>query len=133
MKKSDFISMLESSADEDRAERVAAAKFPPADWIEFASAPKDGTLIDVKFNSATAEPDMAEFYAPGCTRQRKPTEPIIENVAFVNGSFKPVVDGDGARLVESIAGGWGPEKGVGYGIGGVTLTYWRPAAYPFID
>lgn len=97
------------------------------------SAPKDGTLLDVKFNVDTAEPGMAEFYAKGCTHQQAPAEPIIENVAYVNGCFKPVIDGDGARLVASIAGGWGPEGGTGYGIGSVALTHWRPAAYPFID
>jgi len=133
MKKDDFISMLEAGADEDRAARVAAAKSGPANWLAIASAPKDGTLLDVRFIVETAEPGMAEFYAQGCTRESQPTEPIVENVAFVNGAFKPVIDGDGARLVASLAGGWGPERGTGYGIISVTLTHWRPAAYPFID
>lgn len=133
MNKSDFIAMLETGADADRAARVAAAKVLPAKWSDITSAPKDGTLLDVKFDVATAEPGMAEFYAKGCTRQREAAEPVIENVAFVNGSFKPVIDGEGARFVASIAGGWGPEQGTGYGISSVTLTHWRPSAYPFID
>lgn len=133
MRKSNFISMLEAGADSDRAARVAAAKGSPSEWSGIESAPKDGTLLDVRFDITTAEPGMAEFYAKGCTRQREAVEPVIENVAFVNGSFKPVIDGDGARLVASIAGSWGPEHGTGYGISSVTLTHWRPAAYPFID
>jgi hypothetical protein len=133
MKKTSLISIMAAGADEEREARVAASKGVPANWLDIASAPKDGTLLDVKFNVDTAEPGMAEFYVQGCTRQRNPVEPVIENVAYVNGCFKPVIDGEGARLVASIAGGWGSEQGTGYGIGSVTLTHWRPAAFPFID
>ena len=133
MKTADFMSMLEAGAQEDRAASVAAAVGPPGCWVEIDSAPKDGTLLDVRFVVEAAEPGAAEFYARGCTRGVDATEPIIENVAFVNGSFKPVLDGDGARNVASLGGGWGPEKGTAYGIGSVTLSHWRPAAYPFVD
>lgn len=128
-----LMSMLKAGAEEDRAARVAAAFGVPGVWMEIVSAPKDGTLLDVKFLVATAEPSMAEFYAPGCTRELDPSDPVIENVAFVNGSFKPVIDSDGARLVALLAGGWGSEAGTGYGIASVMLTHWRPAAFPFID
>lgn len=90
-----------------------------AAWQPINSAPKDGTLLDVLFDPATAEIDrggrrplsMAEFYAPGSTARRNPAEPLIENVEFSNYSFRPVTE-DGTRL---------------HGIISVTLTHWRPA------
>ena len=128
MNKGEFISMLEAGAGEDRAARVTAAQRAPADWVEIASAPKDGRLLDVKFVVETAEPGMAEFYARGCTHGKGGSGPVIENVAFVNGSFKPVIDGEGARFVASLGGGRGAERGTGYGIASVTLSHWGPAA-----
>jgi hypothetical protein len=99
-------------------------------WEPIETAPKDGSLLDVKFDVASAEEHMAEFYAPQSTRTREPAEPVIENVAFVNGGFKPVIDAEGAREVARLAGSWGTVIGVAYGIVSVTLTHWRPAASP---
>jgi hypothetical protein len=99
-------------------------------WQSIETAPKDGSLLDVKFDVASAEAHMAEFYAPLSTRAVEPTEPVIENVAFVNGGFKPVIDAEGAREVACLAGGWGTVLGVAYGIVSVTLTHWRPASNP---
>jgi len=76
---------------------------------------------------------MAEYYAPGCTRPGSSVEPVIENVAFINGSFKGVVDAEAARAVEQLKGGYGAVTGVTYGILSVTLDGWRPAAYPHIE
>ncbi|KWU26348.1 hypothetical protein [Burkholderia cenocepacia] len=99
-------------------------------WQPIGTAPKDGRLLDLLFDIKTAELGSAEFYAPGCTRRRNPTEPLIENVAYVNGGFKPVVDADGAREVAALGGGWGNVSGVRYGIMSVTPTHWRFAVKP---
>lgn len=128
-----MLALLEDAADADRAARVSAAMAPPQPWQPIDTAPRDGTLIDVLFDVQTAEQGMAEFYAPGCTRKKEPASPVIENVAFVNGSFKPVIDAAGVRAVAAVAGGWGEVDGVAYGIMSVTLTYWRPAAFPPIE
>lgn len=56
----------------------------------------------MKFDIATVENCMGEFCAPGCKRKNAPAEPVIENVAFLNGGFKPVIDTDGARKAESM-------------------------------
>lgn len=87
------------------------------EWQPIASAPRDGTLLDVLFDPDSAEIDrsgrrplsMAEFYAPGSTRKRDKTEPLIEKVEFSSGHFRPITD-EGTRL---------------HGILSVTLTYWR--------
>lgn len=88
-------------------------------WQDIASAPKDGTLLDVLFDPATAERDaagsMAEFYAPGCTRRKNPSQPIIERVAFINRHFRPVMD-DGFPLHACDMA--------------VTLTKWRRHGLP---
>lgn len=110
---------------------TTAAEQMAGDWIRIESAPKDGSLLDARFDIASAEDDMAEFYAPSCTSKVDPTQPVIANVTFCNGHFRPVIDADGAREVASLAGGWGTATGVAYGIVSVTLTHWRPAANPF--
>jgi hypothetical protein len=97
----------------------AGAVADVAAWRTIDSAPRDGTLLDVLFDPATAEIDrsgrrplsMAEFYVPGSTARRNPVEPLIENVEFSNRHFRPVTE-DGTRL---------------YAILSVTLTHWRPA------
>jgi hypothetical protein len=90
---------------------------PP--WQPIATAPRDGTLLDVRFDPTTAEVDavgsLAEFYAPGCTRRRKPAEPVITGVEFSNGHFRPVCQGS-------------PDVKM-HGIVSVTLTHWRPAVF----
>lgn len=82
------------------------------DWQPIETAPRDGRLIDVKFEPKTAERDskgsLAEFYAPGCTTGK--AEPIIERVEFSHGHFRPV-SGFGARLYACDMA--------------VTLTHWR--------
>jgi hypothetical protein len=55
--------------------------------------------------------NMAEFYAPGCTRKRNPTDPVIANVRFKNRHFRPVIPGS-------------PEIDC-YAILSVNLTHWR--------
>lgn len=88
------------------------------EWQPIATAPQDGTLLDVLFDPHTAEIDhggrrplsMAEFYAPGSTRRKNPAEPLIANVEFSNRCFRPVHEG--TRL---------------HGILSVTLTHWRLA------
>jgi len=130
-----LLAALEAGADEDRRARVAAAVLPPQPWQGIDEVPMDGMLLDVKFDPWTADIDgsgknMAEFYVPGSTRRLDPAEPIIENVAYVNGGFKPVVDWDAAEAVRALAGRWGHVDGVLYGIMSVRLTHWRPAAYP---
>lgn len=127
-----LVAMLEDDAAAERDERVAAATQAPKPWADIATAPKDGTLIDVKFEVANAEPGMAEFYAPGSTRRGDATEPTIENVVFANGCFAPVIDKEAAAAAIELQGGWGELPGRLYGIMSVTLTHWRPAAYPFI-
>lgn len=127
------IDLLEQSANKDRMARIAAATSPPQPWQPIESVPKNGTLIDVMFDVLSAEEGMAEFYAPGCTRKKNAADPVIENVAFINGSFKPVIDAAGAKAVATVAGGWGQVSGVAYGITSVTLTAWRSAAFPFIE
>jgi len=107
-----------------------AAEQVAGDWTRIDLAPKDGSLLDARFDIASAEDGMAEFYAPGCTRKVNPTQPVVTNVAFCNGNFRPVIDADGAREVASLAGGWGTVTGVAYGIVSVTLTHWRPAINP---
>jgi hypothetical protein len=70
-----------------------------------ATAPRDGTLLDVQFDPATAEIDrsgrkplsMAEFYVPGSTRRKDPVPPVIERVEFSNRHFRPVME-CGTRL-----------------------------------
>lgn len=88
-------------------------------WQPIETAPKDGTLLDVLFDPATAERDtagsMAEFYAPGCTRRTKPTQPLIERVAFINCHFRPVME-DGYTLYACDMA--------------VTLTKWRRHGLP---
>jgi hypothetical protein len=89
------------------------------EWQSIDTAPRDGTLLDVLFDPATAEIDrsgrrplsMAEFYAPGSAARRNPALPLIERVEFSNHSFRPVMK-DGTRL---------------HGIISVSLTHWRPA------
>jgi hypothetical protein len=76
---------------------------------------------------------MAEFYAPGCTRKKAPAEPIIENVVYLNGGFKPVVDAEAARLAAALKGGWGAVPGLLHGVVSVEPTHWRPAAYPPVE
>jgi hypothetical protein len=83
----------------------------PLGWTMIETAPKDGILIDVRFDPNTAEVDgtgknMAEFYAPGCTMGN--AEPTIRNVRFQGGSFKSMA-GDNLDIP------W-------YGIVSVTLT-----------
>lgn len=97
-------------------------------WQPIATAPRDGSLVDVWFDIASAEAGAAEFYAPGCTRPEGQSEPVIGHVAFVNGHFRPVIDEAGAQAVAALAGGWGPVEGVAYAIVSVTLSRWRPAA-----
>jgi hypothetical protein len=135
MGKSLLLQILEAGEEEDRARRVSAAEGPPAKWMDFASAPKDGTLVDLKFRVEDAEPGAAEFFAPGCTCTLNPTEPIIENYAFVNGSFRGVVDAAGAQRALALGGVSCSDRGLNmtYGITSVSLTHWRPAAYPYID
>lgn len=62
-------------------------------WQPMESAPRDGTLLDVRFDPATAERDsvgsLAEFWAPGSTRTRNPAEPVIRNVVLENRHFRP--------------------------------------------
>ncbi|MFK4706028.1 hypothetical protein ABIC83_002867 [Roseateles asaccharophilus] len=130
---SKLIDLLHAGADEDRERRVAAATVPPQPFEPIATAPKDGTLLDVKFNPATAEPGMAEFYVQGSTSSSDPVEPVIENVAFVNGRFTPVYTLEGAEAVKALGGGRGSPPGCLYGIMSVDLTHWRPAAYPVIE
>ena len=87
-------------------------------WQPIDSAPRDGTLIDVLFDPATAEIDrsgrrplsMAEFYAPGSTRIVSPAQPLIERVEFSNRHFRPVSE-DGDRFYACDMA--------------VTLTHWR--------
>lgn len=107
---------------------------PPNQWRPMVSAPKDGTLLDVLFDIRTAEPGMAEFYVPGCTRKKEPEEPIIENVAFVNGNFAPVIDAEGGKVVAALKGDWGDTQGSTFhSIMRVSLTHWRPASSPYIE
>lgn len=88
------------------------------DWQPIETAPRDGTLLDVLFDPATAEIDhggrrplsMAEFYAPGSTRRKDPALPIIERVEFSNRHFRPVTE-DGTRLYACDMA--------------ITLTQWR--------
>lgn len=84
------------------------------DWHPMETAPKDGTILDVKFDPASAEVDaagsLAEFYAPGCTRKINPSEPIIESVYFQNRHFRLFVPGLKTTMP---------------GIVSVTLTHWR--------
>ena len=128
-----LMALLEESADAERAKRVAAATMLPQPWRPIVSAPKDGTLLDVLFDVPTAEPEMAEFYAPGCSRKKAAEEPIIENVAFVNGNFAPVIDAEGARMIADLKGGWGDtQRSVTYSILSVSITHWRPAAFPYV-
>lgn len=76
-----------------------------AEWQPIEQAPRDGTLLDVMFDPATAEIDysgkrplsMADFYAPGSTRRKDPTPPVIERVEFSNRHFRPVME-CGTRL-----------------------------------
>lgn len=126
---------LEEMAATERSSRVAAAAESPKPWEPMETAPRDGTLLDVLFDVPSAEPHAAEFYVPGCTRKIAPAEPVIENVAFVNGSFAPVTNFDGAQSVLALGGGWGnvAAGSVSHGILSVNLTAWRPAAYPFIE
>lgn len=97
-------------------------------WQPIPTAPRDGSLLDVWFDIASAEAGAAEFYAPGCTQPDGQNEPVIEQVACVNGHFRPVIDQAGTRAVIALAGGWGTVEGVAHGIVSVTLTRWRPAA-----
>ncbi len=104
--------MIPESTKSDAVADVAA-------WSAIDSAPRDGTLLDVLFDPASAQIDrsgrrplsMAEFYVPDSTARRNPVEPLIENVEFSNRHFRPVTE-DGTRL---------------YAILSVTLTHWRPA------
>lgn len=127
----EMLKQLETAAAEARQARIAAATAPPQAWASMESAPKDGTLVDVLFDPSAADRSQAEFYAPGCTRKSSPTLPCIENVAFVNGAFRSVVDAQGAQDAAALAGDWGTVEGLGYGITDVRLTHWRPAAYPY--
>jgi len=72
------------------------------EWGDMATAPRDGTLIDVKFDPKTAERDihgsMAEFYVPGSTRKRNPVEPIIQNVRFIRNHFRPILKTDDKEI-----------------------------------
>lgn len=94
-----------------------------SEWQDIASAPKDGTLLDVMFDPVTAEIDysgrrplsMAEFYVPGSTRRTKPEPPVIERVEFSNRHFRPVME-CGTRLYACDMA--------------VTLTKWRPHRSP---
>lgn len=85
------------------------------EWHPMETAPRDGTMLDVRFDPGTAERDrmgsLAEFYAPGCTRRRDPTEPVILGVHFSNRHFRPGLPGDGFCACDL----------------SVTLTGWRPA------
>lgn len=97
-----------------------------------STAPRDGTLLDVLFDVPSADPRSAEAYAPGCTRKEGPTSPFIENVAFGNDNFTPVLDAQGALAMIKMKGGWGGVSGVDHAVANVTLTHWRPAAYPHV-
>lgn len=132
---SSMFASLEEMAATERATRVAAAAETPQPWRPMDSAPRDGTLIDVLFDVPSAEPHAAEFYAAGSTCNSSPADPVIENVAFVNGSFAPVVSAEDAKIVAALKGGWGTvdSGSVCHGILSVNLTAWRPAAYPFIE
>ena len=65
---------------------------PTTIWQPMETAPRDGTLIDVRFDPTTADRDsvgsLAEFWAPGCTCQRNPSEPVICNVLYENRHFR---------------------------------------------
>lgn len=83
-------------------------------WMPISTAPRDGTMIDVLFDPTTADRDrmgsLAEFYAPGCTRRKNPTEPVIEGVHFSNRHFRPGKPEDRFTACDM----------------SVTLTHWRP-------
>ena len=53
-------------------------------WEPIETAPKNGTLLDVRFDVASSEHGAAEFYAPGCTRRQAPVEPVIDWVQARN-------------------------------------------------
>lgn len=84
-----------------------------SDWQPIEAAPRDGTLIDVKFDPTTTDRDamgtMAEFYAPGSTSGR--AEPIIQRVEYYNEHFRPVGE-CGTRFYACDMA--------------VKLTHWRP-------
>lgn len=125
---------LIQGAEQERAGRVARALAPPQPWQPIETAPRDGTLIDLRFDPAREGREGAEFYAPGSTRRKEPAEPVIENVVFCNGHFRPVVDAEAAAAAKAaMAAGDGHKSlpGTLYAIMSVVPTHWRPAAYPF--
>jgi hypothetical protein len=89
-----------------------------SEWQPIETAPRDETMIDVRFDPTTAERDemgsLAEFYAPGCTRRKNPTEPVIEGVHFSNRHFRPGRPGEGYHACDMA----------------VTLTHWRAPTTP---
>lgn len=132
-RRQNLLELLEQAAATELKIRHDAATTPPRPWEDITTAPRDGALLDVRFDPhQDAEPGMAEFYAPGCTRRVNPTEPVIENVAFANGSLRPISSADEAARALAAKGDFTDGSGFAYGIKSVTLTHWRPAAYPYL-
>lgn len=85
-----------------------------AEWTAAATPPCDNQLVDVRFDTSTAEIDgmgsMAEFYVPGSTRRHNPVEPIIRRVRYRASHYRPLVDDMNTEL---------------HAILSVTITHWR--------
>lgn len=88
-----------------------------AGWQPIATVPRDGRMIDVRFDPATAERDVlgsfAELYAPGSTSAAEPAEPIIRDLAFSKHKQRFYLVRYGYREFMRV--------------GGITVTGWRPA------